>query len=139
MTATDISPVAVNNARSNAVRNGASIDIIQTDLARGISGKFDVILFNPPYITGEGSEVLRGREKEQLVGGEGGHEISIRFLGEVKDLLCDGGRILLLTSSQSEGEILEYARFLYEMKLLASMKLFFETLSVHRFWPRIAE
>ncbi len=133
VTATDISPVAVETARSNAKRNSLQIDIVQTDLASGISGKFDIILFNPPYITGEDGDVLTKREKEQLVGGSGGHEISIRFLDEVHDLLCEGGDIFLLTSSQSENNILEYARGIYEMEHMLNKELFFERLSVYRF------
>lgn len=139
VTATDISPVAANNARLNAERNGISIDIIQTDLTRGVSGKFDIIIFNPPYITGEDSEILTKREKEQLVGGEEGYEISIRFLEEVRGLLREGGSILLLTSSQSEGKVLDHAKNIYEIELLASKELFFEKLSVNRFKPKIAE
>ncbi len=133
VTATDINPVAVDNARSNAKRNNLQIDIVQTDLGSGISGKFDIILFNPPYITGEDSEILNNREKEQLVGGEGGHELSIRFLDEVRDLLCEEGSIFLLTSSQSENNILEYASKYFEFTKKGTENLFFEVLSVYRF------
>lgn len=139
VTATDISPVAVKCSRDNAKINNIVLDITLTDLAKGVKGTFDIIVFNPPYITGEDSEILSKREREQLVGGEGGHEISIRFLEEVKDLLAQNGFIFLLISSQSEDEVLEYASDIYDIELLAKMELFFETLSVYRFKPKIAQ
>lgn len=53
VTATDISPLAVSNAEANATRNGIELVILQSDLFAALpSGRFDVVLINPPYYPG---------------------------------------------------------------------------------------
>lgn len=42
--ATDISPIACRNARLNGV------PVIRADLHSGICSRFDLIIFNPPYL-----------------------------------------------------------------------------------------
>jgi len=52
--ATDINDEAAEIARKNAARNGIfSIVFIQCDLFSCLRKKFDVILFNPPYLEGK--------------------------------------------------------------------------------------
>jgi release factor glutamine methyltransferase len=49
--AIDISAAALAVARANAARHGAAnIDFIEADWLAGVTGEFDVILANPPYI-----------------------------------------------------------------------------------------
>lgn len=56
VTAVDISVGALDTARRNAERNGVPITCIQTDILvagqaeQNISGRFDLIVSNPPYI-----------------------------------------------------------------------------------------
>ncbi len=52
VTVTDISKDAVTNARHNTELNGLYISIIHTDLFSGLRGRFDVMIFNPPYLSG---------------------------------------------------------------------------------------
>lgn len=50
VTATDINPLALENARSNASANAASINFIESDLFEKIRPQaFDWIIVNPPY------------------------------------------------------------------------------------------
>lgn len=50
VTATDISPVAVEFLKTNAVQNNTRLKIILSDLFQNIPGqKFDIITINPPY------------------------------------------------------------------------------------------
>ena len=50
VTATDISPLAVNAIRSNAERNLLEVEVIQSDLFSELGGRmFDLIVINPPY------------------------------------------------------------------------------------------
>ncbi|RTL69378.1 MAG: peptide chain release factor N(5)-glutamine methyltransferase [Hyphomicrobiales bacterium] len=50
--AADISDTALEVARENAQTLGVSarIDFVKTDLAEGVSGPFDLVVSNPPYI-----------------------------------------------------------------------------------------
>ncbi|WP_052455782.1 peptide chain release factor N(5)-glutamine methyltransferase [Bhargavaea cecembensis] len=51
VTATDISPDALEVARENAGRLGADISFLKGDMARPLEGaRWDVVLSNPPYI-----------------------------------------------------------------------------------------
>jgi release factor glutamine methyltransferase len=50
VTALDINPLAVKTARRNAVANGLSIAVVESDLFAGLPPQsFDIILINPPY------------------------------------------------------------------------------------------
>ncbi len=64
VTAGDISPGALEVARENAVKNQASIQFVQGDLFENISGKFDLIVSNPPYIESKVLDTLMPEVKE---------------------------------------------------------------------------
>lgn len=49
-TGTDLSPAALQVARANADRLGISATFIRSDWFMGVSGCFDLIVSNPPYI-----------------------------------------------------------------------------------------
>lgn len=49
-TGTDISAAALDVARGNAARLGVRADFIQSDWFSAVSGGFDLIVSNPPYI-----------------------------------------------------------------------------------------
>ncbi len=50
VTATDISLVAIENIRANAITNQVSITVLHSDLFRNLQGRiFDWIFINPPY------------------------------------------------------------------------------------------
>ncbi|MDD2666032.1 MAG: methyltransferase [Methanocellales archaeon] len=90
--ATDIGPQAVKCAKLNG------IDVIRTDLFDGINfrAKFDLIVFNPPYLPSEEQKT----DMDVLWDGGGSGRTTInRFLDRVKDYLAEDGRILLLASS----------------------------------------
>jgi release factor glutamine methyltransferase len=50
VTASDLSSDALALAQENAALNGLDVQFAQTDLLRGISGPFDLIVSNPPYL-----------------------------------------------------------------------------------------
>jgi release factor glutamine methyltransferase len=50
VTATDISPAALELARANAVRLGLEVELIEADLLNGLAGPFDLVVSNPPYV-----------------------------------------------------------------------------------------
>ncbi|HEY3362614.1 MAG TPA: HemK2/MTQ2 family protein methyltransferase [Methanosarcina sp.] len=98
LVATEINPHAAHCAKKNGV------DVIRTDLFRGIKPKnsetlFDLILFNPPYLPTSEEEKVPGWLNYAFDGGTSGRETLDRFLDEVRDYLKPGGEILVLISS----------------------------------------
>lgn len=91
--ATDINPYAVAAAR----RGGVSI--IRADLFAGIRGRFDLVIFNPPYLPTREEERIDDWLEYALDGGETGREVIGRFAKDVSRVLAPGGRILIIISS----------------------------------------
>lgn len=95
--------------------------------------KFDLIIFNPPYLPLDKREPKESRV--QTTAGKEGYEIILRFLTESKSHINNSSSILLLFSSLSQPEIiLSHAEKLgYKYKKINSKKLFFEELYVYLF------
>ena len=51
--AADINPLATRLIEKNAVLNKTEIVVIESNLFSNISGTFDLIIFNPPYLPGK--------------------------------------------------------------------------------------
>ena len=91
--ATDINPHAVRAAKARG------IEVIRADLFRGIKGKFDLILFNAPYLPTVPAERTGQWIDYALDGGENGRQTVDRFIEDLAGHLRPGGRALLLISS----------------------------------------
>jgi len=117
---TDINEEAVNYCK----RLGFSS--IKSDLFENIRGKFDIIVFNPPYLPEDKKEPKISRTA--TTGGKKGSEIIKRFLKQAKGYLKEGGRIFLITSSLAED--IDFKGFVYDSEKSAEKKLFFERLSL---------
>jgi release factor glutamine methyltransferase len=91
--ATDINPHAVAKTRAQG------IDVIQTDLCAGLSGLFDLIVFNPPYLPTLPEERVDDWLEYALDGGVSGRDAIERFAADAGRVLAPAGRILLLISS----------------------------------------
>ncbi len=91
--ATDINPHAVLCARR------AGIEVVRTDLVRGLRCAFDLILFNPPYLPTGPEERMNDWLEYALDGGESGRSVIERFALTIDEVLAPEGRILLLISS----------------------------------------
>src|SRR3989344_771904 len=91
---------------------------VQSDLFEKIKGKFNIIIFNPPYLPEDKREPLSS--KIATTGGKlGGETINI-FLKQTKSYLKQDGRIFLITSTQKKAFF-----FLgYEKKLLEKKNFF---------------
>lgn len=126
--ATDINPHAVRATKAKA------IEVVRADLFRGIEGKFDLIIFNPPYLPTDTKERNSQWINYALDGGENGRETIDRFLKSLPDHLRPGGCALLLISSLTgPGEVQEMARTAgLAVKMVASDRCFFERLYVLR-------
>jgi release factor glutamine methyltransferase len=91
----DINPYAA------ACTKGNGVEAIIGDLLSCVKGKFDMILFNPPYLpalTGK-EEITKDWIKVAIDGGYDGRRIINRFLMDVGTHLVENGRILMLVSS----------------------------------------
>lgn len=75
------------------------IEVLRSDLFREVRGRYDLIVFNAPYLDGtrvSAREVLSNEiQKRRFSGGEGGKETIVRFLSGAPGFLCEDGRILL--------------------------------------------
>jgi release factor glutamine methyltransferase len=91
--ATDINPHAVRAARK------LGIEVVRADLFGGICGRFDLIIFNPPYLPTAPDERICDWLEYALDGGLDGRMVIARFIGSVGSVLAPGGRFLLLVSS----------------------------------------
>ncbi len=130
LVATDISPHAVKESKSKG------IDTVRTDLCRGIKKKFTLVLFNPPYLELSEEEKKGGWLEKAVNGGKNGVEVMVRFLDEVKDVLAESGRILLVVSSLNKSIFEEIRRMGYTYSIAGRRKLFFEELYVLRIQRR---
>ena len=50
VSATDTSADALALARENAAANGLQVEFVETDLLSGLTGPFDLVVSNPPYV-----------------------------------------------------------------------------------------
>lgn len=54
VTATDISPIAIENIQQNAARNHLELEVVESDLFAALPVRaYDLVLVNPPYFPGE--------------------------------------------------------------------------------------
>ncbi|MDD4650956.1 MAG: class I SAM-dependent methyltransferase [Methanothrix sp.] len=91
--ATDINPHAARAARARGV------EVIRADLFAGIKGRFDLVLFNAPYLPTQPEERTGHWIDRALDGGESGRETVDRFIADLSGHMEPGGRALLLISS----------------------------------------
>ncbi len=102
------------------------INFIHSDLFSNIRNKFDVILFNPPYLP---SKHLRQLD---LDGGKKGTQVIERFLSQAHEHLTGKGKILLLCSSLNKNIEQIFRRHNYKFQKLDEQNFFFEKLFVYK-------
>jgi len=135
VTAADVNPRSVECARRNAARNGIRIEVVRSDLFEKVTGLFDVIAFNPPYLPGTASST--SWVEKAWAGGEEGSEMSLRFLESAWKHLAPGGRIFMVLSSVGGlMSLLKAARERYESEMLEEKHMFFESIYAYRFKVR---
>ncbi len=122
----DINPHAAACAKLNGV------DAIAGDLLECIKGKFDIIIFNPPYLPTSKEERTKGWISRALDGGEDGRRIIFRFLEEAGSKLVENGRILIVVSSLTgiEQVISKMKSLNFETEEKARERFMFEQLAV---------
>ena len=116
--AVDVDEESVNYVKKKGIKAKIS------DLFSNVAGKFDLIIFNPPYLPLDLREPKNSRIA--TTGGLKGSEITNRFLTQSKKHLAKNGRIFLVSSSLTKG--IDFLNF--KRKIVARKKIFFEELRV---------
>lgn len=134
ITVTDINFDACELARKNFEDNGIeNIEILFGNMFEPVENrKFDVILFNTPYLPTEDDEVIDDTINYAFDGGLNGRKVIDLFLDEVGNHLNDGGTVQMIQSSLSGNEEtlekLDHSGFIAEIK--ASEHFFFEDITL---------
>ena len=106
--ATDISPDAIDVARLNTKAHGLEqqVEIIESDLFENVSGVFDLIITNPPYVP---DKIMLDLPKEYLhephmalAAGEKGLDFISRILHDAPPFLTDNGIVIIEAGVASE-------------------------------------
>lgn len=118
-TGVDISKEALQVAALNAELLGIKAEFLKSDLYEKVTGKFDLLVSNPPYIERKVIPTLMEEVREYdpyiaLDGGEDGLDFYRRIIGGAQDYLKRGGQILMEIGSgqaQAVSELLREAGF----------------------------
>ncbi|NOZ59331.1 MAG: methyltransferase [Euryarchaeota archaeon] len=132
--AVDVSDLAVECARRNVAANGVdNVEVRKSDLFSRVTGKFDLVIFNPPYLPSEDLEPEDDLSRA-WDGGRDGRRVTERFVRECPGYLRQGGRVLLVQSSLSAPEKTRemFLRLGFEVSVVAEKRFFFERLCVIR-------
>jgi release factor glutamine methyltransferase len=141
LTATDISPAAIQVAARNAARHQVAerIEFLRGDLLAPLppDARFDLVVSNPPYVSRGEWESLRAdiRDHEPyqaLVGGETGAEVIARLIPQAAQHLNAGGWLVLEISPMIEAAVTQ----------LLQADARFESVAIHKdsaHQPRIAQ
>ncbi|MDY6761879.1 MAG: HemK2/MTQ2 family protein methyltransferase [Candidatus Nanohaloarchaea archaeon] len=133
VTAVDIDPDAVAHVRDR-FSGEDRVSVVRSDLFDSVTGTFDIIAFNPPYVPSTEKEQESG---QTWAGGEDGRDVVDGFLSAAADYLAPGGNILLLQSTRNDLETTR-ARFTaegLEPSVVAREQLHFEELVVFEAVP----
>lgn len=125
----DFNNITTSDIDKNAVKHlkKQGFKVIKSNLFSDIEGRFQLIIFNPPYLPRHKYD-----QQRDTTGGKEGYELIVRFLEQARKHLNEKGAILLLFSSLSKPSVIKQkAREIgYKLDLLARKKLFFEELFV---------
>lgn len=96
----DISKEALKIARKNAYKNKVTVELIHSDLFKNITGVYDIIVSNPPYINKKDREKLDREVIEHephlaLFGGDDGLDYYKKIIAQSPKYLSKNGRIFL--------------------------------------------
>ena len=120
--AVDIDNEAVKKIFDQGIR------AVVSGLFSDVHGKFDTIIFNPPYLPGKIEDDIT------IFGGKNGQEVLEKFLEQVDVHLEKNGRIFMILSSFND---LNYLKDKFEnfcFKLLKEKKFAFHSIYAYLIW-----
>jgi release factor glutamine methyltransferase len=114
--ATDVSKAALEIARHNAERNGATVHFHRADVASGLEslrGTIDLLVSNPPYVDEISAERRLAPEVREwdppaaLYSGADEYSFFRRIFAETPPLLADGADVVLEIGDGQAGTVLD--------------------------------
>jgi len=125
----DINPYAVEETKR--ITNGLNVKVFHGNLFDPFENmKFDVILFNPPYVVTEETEEDNSLIGLSWNGGKDGRKLIDPFLGNFDKYLRDSGRVYLIhpdyCNLEKTRKILNQKGFKFD--IIGSISFFFERL-----------
>ncbi len=132
--ATDINHHALKCAVKNIISNKAfNVELREGNLFEPvINEKFDLILFNTPYLPSSSEEKVDDKLNAAWDGGINGREVIDRFIRDIKDHLNPGGCVQLVQSSLSniDKTLKDLEELGFKASVTAKEKYFFEEVVV---------
>ena len=130
--AVDINPVAARCARINVLLNRLEdrVDVLEGDLFAPVAGRrFDVVLFNPPF--------LKGVPRDDADHAWRSTDVAERFAAQLRDHLTPSGfALVLLSSFGGAAEFLrQFHRHDFELTLAAEREYINERLAIFKIAP----
>ena len=111
--AVDISPEALNVARRNAAALQASVSFIKSDLFRHVSGRFDIVVANLPYVPLRDYKslfhTLQHEPRVALCDGTNRWQIFRQFFAQAPEHLMKGATIFLEIDPNSHPFLTKWA------------------------------
>lgn len=89
----DINPLALDYMAANAIHGGLKVTAVEGSGLDAVTGDFDLIIANPPYVAGTGQRTYRDG------GGLLGGELALDWIDKGLRRLRPGGRFALYTGS----------------------------------------
>ena len=133
VTAIDINKYAVECTQKNAKINQTHIDVRLGDLFGPVKDeKFDLILFNTPYLPTDEDEIVNDELDAAWDGGKDGRSVIDRFIKDLSAHINPRGHVQLVQSSLSNVEetIGKLMEINFEVTVTASERFFFEEVVV---------
>ncbi|MBE6485831.1 MAG: methyltransferase domain-containing protein [Methanosphaera stadtmanae] len=133
VTSTDINPHAIKCAKNNIKLNKReNITVFLSDLFENINDKYDLILFNTPYLPVIEEEHVDDDYSKAWDGGESGRDVIDKFIKQAPGYLKKDGIIQLVQSSLSDNEkTLEmFEKMGFEAEITAIEHIFFEDITL---------
>ncbi len=124
--AVDINEEELAAAKENAEKQEIKkIVFIKSDLFGKVNGKFNLIIFNPPYLPSKKIEDIA------VDGGKNGTEVVEKFLASAGKHLEKKGKILILASSLNKNIEQMFRKYKYAFAKIDEQKFFMEQLFVY--------
>lgn len=127
----DVDEESLEKTRTNCEREKVKVEIVKSDLFSNVDKKFDLIIFNAPYLPGE--------EFTDLDGGKEGYETAVEFIRQAKTHLNKNGKILLLISSLTKPRVIEskIKEMYFDYNIISRKKISWEELIIYYIYHAI--